>query len=113
MGIPGEGLTISISIRTKIPNRKQKARFAITEITNQGFRQFLKEFNNSPYLGYKIKQVYNEQTGAYFLLIKWTNKPIKIEMHIRLCNKGVKSGVNKKVEISTKQFSLSYCKSLT
>ena len=48
---PGKGLTNFLGLRTKSTNKKQKARFAITDITNQDLRKFLKEFNNSPYLG--------------------------------------------------------------
>ena len=43
---PGKRLTTSLDIMTKRPNNKQKARFAITEITNQDFRKLLKEFEN-------------------------------------------------------------------
>ena len=58
MGRPGKGMNTSLTLRTKNPNNKQKARFYITEITNQDFRKF----NNSPYIGYKSKQVNNEPT---------------------------------------------------
>ena len=64
MVIPGKGLTDSLSISTKRPNKEQKAKFSITDITNQDFRDFLKKFGNSPYLGYKEKQVHNEPTEA-------------------------------------------------
>ena len=57
-------MTTSLDLRTKIPKNKQKARIAITEVTNQVFKKFLKEFKNSPYLGYKSKHVHNEQTEA-------------------------------------------------
>ena len=57
-------------ISTNMSNKKQKARFSITGITNQYFRKLLNNFNNSFYLSYKIKQVHNEPTEAYFLLIK-------------------------------------------
>ena len=70
MVIPGEGLTNSLALSTKRPNKKENSRFAITEITKQDFRKFLKKFDNSPYLGYKSKQVHNESTEAYFFLIK-------------------------------------------
>ena len=70
MGITGKGLTNSLALRTKRSNNKQKARFAISRITNQDLRNFLKKFNNSPYLGSKSKQVHNEPTKAYFFLIK-------------------------------------------
>ena len=77
MVISGKGLTTSPTLRTKSPNNKQKARTSITEITNQDFRKFLKEFKNSPYLGYKNKQVHNQPTEAYFFLIKQVYKIVK------------------------------------
>ena len=40
MGIQGKGITNSTYIRTKSPNKKQKARFAITEITKQNLSKF-------------------------------------------------------------------------
>ena len=49
----GKGLTVFLTLRTKRPNKKQKARTDITDITNQYFRKLLKEFNSSLYLGYK------------------------------------------------------------
>ena len=70
MGIPGKGMTTYISLRTKSTNKKQKARFDITDITNQYFRKLLKKFKNSPDLGYKSKQVQNEPTEDYFFLTK-------------------------------------------
>ena len=73
---PGKGLTTSLALRTKSPNNKQKERFPITDITNQNFKNFLKMFKNSYYLGYKSKQVHNEPTEAYFFLIKHINKLI-------------------------------------
>ena len=91
MEIPGKGMTTSLAIMTKRTKNKQKARFAITEITNQDLKKFLKKFKTSPYLGYKSKQVHNEPTGAYFLLIKHINNLIKIERYVRLCTKRVKS----------------------
>ena len=51
MGIPGKGLNISTALRTKMPNKKKKTRFAITDISNKEFRKLLKKFKNSPYLG--------------------------------------------------------------
>ena len=51
MGRPGKKLNTSLDISTKRSNKKQKAKFAITDITNQDFRKLLKKFNNSPYLG--------------------------------------------------------------
>ena len=61
MIIPVQGLTTSLDLRTKISNKKQKERFSITDIPNQDFRKLLKRFKNSSYLGYKSKQVDNEQ----------------------------------------------------
>ena len=62
MGRPGKGPTTSANLSNKRSNKKQKARFSMTVITNQDFKKFLKKFKNSPYLGYKIKQVHNEPT---------------------------------------------------
>ena len=55
MVIPGKDLTTSLTLRTKIPNKKQKARISITDITNHYFRDFLRDFNDSLYLGYRNK----------------------------------------------------------
>ena len=60
----GKGITTSLSLRNKRPNKKQKARFDITDIDNQDLRKFLNKFRNSLYLGYKKKQVHNELTEA-------------------------------------------------
>ena len=49
----------SLDVRTKSSNKKKKARFSNTDITNQDFRKLLRKFNNFPYLGYKSKQVNN------------------------------------------------------
>ena len=62
MGIPGRGLTTSLDIIIKRSNNKQNEKFYITDITKHDFRNFLKKFKNSPYLGYKIKQFHNEPT---------------------------------------------------
>ena len=70
-------MTNSMALRTKNSNKKQNARFSITDITNQEFSKFLKKFTNSPYLGYKSKQVHNEPTEAYFFLIKYITKLMK------------------------------------
>ena len=43
---------------------KQNSRIAITDITNQEFSKLLKEFKNSPYIGYQKKQVHIEPTKA-------------------------------------------------
>ena len=45
--------------------------------------KFIKKLKNSPYLGYKCKQVHNEQTEAYFFLIKHINELIKTKNHVR------------------------------
>ena len=63
MGRIGKGLTTSLTIRTKIPNKKQKARTNITVIANQYFRNLLKEFKNKSCTGYKKKIFHNEQTA--------------------------------------------------
>ena len=49
----------------------------MTETNNQDFRKLLKRFNNSPYIDYKSKQVYNEITQTYFFLIKHISKIMK------------------------------------
>ena len=67
--------------------KNKKASFSITEITNQYFSKFLKTFNNSPYLCYKSKQVHNESTGVYFLLIKHITKIIQRKRHFRYIQK--------------------------
>ena len=54
MGRSGKGLTNS--------QTRKNSRTSITDITNQYFREFLREFRILPYLGYKSKQVHNEQT---------------------------------------------------
>ena len=73
MGRQGKGLTTSLALRTKTPNKKKKARFAITEITDQYFRNFLNKFKNSPYISYKSKKFHNKPTEAYLFLIKHIN----------------------------------------
>ena len=94
MGRPDKGLTSSLDLRNKSSKKKQKERFYITEITNEDFSKFLKKFNNSPYLGYKIKQVHNEPTYAYFFQIKHITKIMKNETHVRLITNFVKLGAN-------------------
>ena len=74
--ILGKGMTNSLDLSTKRLNKKQQARFTITEITKQDFRMLLKKFNNSPALCHNSKQVHNEPTKDYFFLIKHiTNSP--------------------------------------
>ena len=60
----GKEMTTYMTLSTKIPNMKQKARTAITAITNQYFRKLLKRFKNLSYRGYKKKLVYNEPTES-------------------------------------------------
>ena len=93
----GKGLTTSLSLRTKIPNKNKKSRFAITDITKQYFSKFLNNFDRSHYLDYNIKQVNNKQTEACFFLIKNINKEIKSKWNVQLCTKVVKSGVNRTI----------------
>ena len=64
MGRTGKGLNTSLDLSNKRSKKKQKPRFAITEITNQYLRDFLNNFKNSPYIGYKSKQVHNKPTEA-------------------------------------------------
>ena len=66
MGRLGKRLTNFLDIIIKKSNKKQKLMFSITDITNQDFRKLLKKFKNSPYLGYKIKQVHNEPTEDFY-----------------------------------------------
>ena len=64
MEISDKGMTKYLTLSTKSTKNKQNTRTYITTITNHDFRKFLKDINNSPYLGYKKKQVYNEPTEA-------------------------------------------------
>ena len=43
MGIPGKGLTTYMDIKTKIPNKKQKEKLPINEITDQNLRKLLEK----------------------------------------------------------------------
>ena len=85
-------------------NKKQKARFSVTGITNQYFRHFLKKFKNSPYLGYKSKKVHDEPTEAYFFLIKPITRIMKSERRYR--PNFVKLGVNEKSDTSTYKYNM-------
>ena len=78
-------------------NKKQKARFSITEITDKDFRKLLKMFKNSPYIGYKSKQVLNKPTKAYFFLIKKITRQIKSKRQVWIRTKFFKLGVNKTI----------------
>ena len=60
-------------------NKKQNTRIAITGITNQDIGKLINNFDNSPYTGYKSKQVHSEPTEAYFLLVKPITKLVKID----------------------------------
>ena len=95
MVIPSKGLNTSMYIMTKRSTKKQKARFAITDITNQDFRKLLKKFKDSPYLGYKSKQVHNGITEDYFFQIKNITKRIKSER--RVISHFLKLGVNETI----------------
>ena len=57
--ISGKGMAIFLDLGNKNPNKKQKSSIASTDITNQYFRKFLKEFKNSTDLGNKNKQFRN------------------------------------------------------
>ena len=105
-------MTNSVTLRIKRPNKKQKERTYITDITSQYFRNLIMELKNSPYIGYNKKQVYNEPTEAYFFIKKQVSKLNKIKRYVWLRTKRVESDVNgknhinKKLDTSTKQFIL-------
>ena len=94
---PDKVITTSVALSTKSSNNKQKASFAITDISNQDFRKFLKKFKNEPYIGYKIKQVHNEPTESYFFLIKRISKLLKGERHVRIRTNFIKYGANETI----------------
>ena len=52
-----KGLTTSLALGTKIPNKQQKARTVITDITHKYFRKILKKFRDLLHLG-------NKKTGS-------------------------------------------------
>ena len=60
MVISGKGVTSSMTLRTKSPNKNKKAKTDIADISNKYFRKLLKHFKKSPYIGYRKKQVHNE-----------------------------------------------------
>ena len=95
MEIPGKGLTTYPDLRTKSSNKKQKERFAITDINNKDFIKLLKKFKNSPYIGWKSKQVYNKPNEAYFFLIKHITNIMKNKRWVQ--PKILKLGVNKAI----------------
>ena len=97
MVIPGKGLTTSLDLKNKRSNKKQKARFDITDITYQYFSKVLRKFNNSSYLGLKSKQVQNEPIEAYLFLIKTIIKLMKIERHVLIRTNFVESVVSKTI----------------
>ena len=97
MVIPGTVINTSLTFRTNMPNNKQNSRFAITDIDKQYLSNLLDNFDNSPYLGYKSKQVHNEPTEYYLLLTKYITKIIKTKRHVWIRTKGVKLGANEKI----------------
>ena len=99
MGISGKGLTLSLIISTKRPNKKQKARNSVTDINTQYFRKLLNKFKNLPRIGYKKKKVHNEPTEDYLFLVKQISKILKIKNHVQLCTQRGKSEV-----VRTKHF---------
>ena len=84
-----------MTIRKKTPNKKQKERIDIIEITNQYFRKLLKEVKNPPYRVYKQKQIHNEPTGVYFFLINQMYSLIKSKKHVQISTKGARSEVDR------------------
>ena len=105
MGRSGKGMTVSLTLRTKIgPNKKQNLRTTIIEINTQYFRKLLKKFNNLPHIGYKNKQVQNEPTEAYFSPVKYIYKLLNSNKHFLIFTQRVKSEVsgtkhsNKKIQ---------------
>ena len=55
---------------------------------------YLNAFKDSLYLGHKNKKVHNEPTEAYFFLIKYYFKPIKINKRVCICIKKIKSDID-------------------
>ena len=102
MGRLGIRLTTSLTLRTIIPNNKQKSRIAITDITNKDIRKLLRAFNNSPYKGYKKKHVHDEPTKSYLLLNKKVYKVIKIKKYVWISTKGVKLDIDGTKRINEK-----------
>ena len=102
---PGKRLTTSLDLSTNIPNKKEKSRFAINEITNQDFTKLIIFFNSSPYLCYKSKKCLQWTTWGlippnktdYYANEKWG----------RVWFNSIKSFVNKKLDKSTKQLDTS------
>ena len=61
---PGKGLTTSLDLLNRRPNKKQQSEFSINYITDQYLSKFLKKFESLPYLAYKSEQVHIEETKA-------------------------------------------------
>ena len=95
MGRSGDGMTTSLALRTKSPNKIQNVGFSITDITYQDFRKMIKGLNYITYIGYKKKQFHNKPTKSYLFLIIHVSKQIKSKKHVQLCTKGVKLEINK------------------
>ena len=72
--------------------------FSVTDINIHDFRNLLKHFNNSPYLGYKSKQVKNEPTESYFFLTKQIIKTMKIKKQVQILTNFLKLVISKKIE---------------
>ena len=90
-------MNTSLGISNKNSNKKQKEMFAITDITTQDNRKFLKNLKNLPYLDYKSKQVHNEPTEAYLFLIKHITKLMKSDRRVWLLANFFNSSVNGKI----------------
>ena len=93
---------------TKDQKSKQRknAKTSITDITDQYFRQFIKEFLKPPNVCYKKKKAHIEPTKAYLFLIKQFYKRIKSKNHVWPRTKIVKSDSNKKIGQVNKKFNL-------
>ena len=94
-------MTKYLTLSTERPNQKQKARTAITGITPKEFRKLLNKFKNLPHLGYNKKQVHNEPTESYLLLVRHISNILKSKKHVQLRTQRVKSGA-----IGTKNFKI-------
>ena len=110
---PSKGLTTSLDFSNKGSNNKQKARFAITDITKKDFRKLLKRFNNSSYLGYKSKPFHNELTEAYFFLIKNNINLMKARGTLEYVPTLLNRESMKQLDTSTEQYNMMNCKAST
>ena len=63
----------------KVQTRKKRQGFPLLTLLIKISGIFFGRFNNSPYLGYKIKQVHNEPTEDYFFPIEHITKLMKSE----------------------------------